>query len=172
MTQPLNKERQALVEANYSLIFTILAALGFSVDDVEDWYGIAAIALCEAARDYPEDTDESFEQYAEAYIRARLTQELLSKSSQRQADQDVLSIDDPCVQSELIDPGDITQDVALKEAIGKAMIPLGKQDKYIVSLMLCGEELSTIQRRVGVPSDHIESVWRAFAEAVKAEITA
>lgn len=61
MSQKLNPNQQELVTNTHDLIYDILNEFELSDNDTEDWYGIAAITLCEAALAHPKMPRDDFE---------------------------------------------------------------------------------------------------------------
>lgn len=64
MTNKLNKEQQQLVEDNHNLIYGIMHQYKLSLDAPEDYYGAAAVGLCNAALHYDPDRNIKFSTYA------------------------------------------------------------------------------------------------------------
>lgn len=60
----LTKEQQQLVIDNEKLIFSYMNRFGLLEDDIEDWYGLLAFALCKAARSFNETKGFKFSTYA------------------------------------------------------------------------------------------------------------
>lgn len=60
----MTAEQKQLVIDNHNLIYHVLKHLHISLDDYDDWYGLAAIGLCTAAERYISNDDTSFSTYA------------------------------------------------------------------------------------------------------------
>ena len=72
---PLNDKQRELAEANHDLIHIILEDRGLDLNDTPDWYGAAAVGLCEAAKMYTEDVGMDFRAFATAFIEYELKKE-------------------------------------------------------------------------------------------------
>lgn len=64
MTSKLTEKQAKMVEDNHNLIYTFLYKNGLDNNEIEDWYGVAAIALCKAAATYDENIGTPFSSYA------------------------------------------------------------------------------------------------------------
>lgn len=60
----LTPEEQELVAENENLIYSYMNRFGLSENEVEDWYGLLAVALCRAARGFDENRGFTFSTYA------------------------------------------------------------------------------------------------------------
>ena len=68
MTGRLNEEQQKMVEENHDLIYRFMHKYHLSENDITDWYGELAIALCEAALSYTDKCGVEFYKYAVVYM--------------------------------------------------------------------------------------------------------
>ena len=73
----LNEEQRKLAEDNHNLIYFVLDKYGWSV---EDYYGLAAIALCKAAHNYDPERRTAFSTYS---VRAIKNEILSDKRKER-----------------------------------------------------------------------------------------
>lgn len=80
MEQRLNRRQRLLVEANHAVIYKVLGRYGLPVSE---YYGIAALALCEAALSWSSDGDASFETYVSVCIRHALANEVRRQTAQK-----------------------------------------------------------------------------------------
>ena len=60
----LTLEEQKLVSENEKLIYSYMNRFGLSENEVEDWYGSLAVALCNAAHGFDENRGFTFSTYA------------------------------------------------------------------------------------------------------------
>ena len=64
----MTEEQKKLAEENHNLIYFYARKYHISKQDFEDMYGILAIALCKAARDYDESRGRAFSTVAMGYM--------------------------------------------------------------------------------------------------------
>ena len=64
----MTEEQKKLAEENHSLIYFYARKYHISKKDFEDMYGILAIGLCKAARDYDESRGSAFSTVAMGYM--------------------------------------------------------------------------------------------------------
>ena len=64
----MTEEQKKLVEENHSLIYFYARKYNMSKQDFDDMYGILAIGLCKAARDYDESRGSAFSTVAMGYM--------------------------------------------------------------------------------------------------------
>ena len=64
----MTEEQKKLAEENHNLIYFYARKYHISKQDFEDMYGILAIALCKAARDYDESRGIAFSTLAMGYM--------------------------------------------------------------------------------------------------------
>ena len=64
----MTEEQKKLVEENHSLIYFYARKYNMSKQDFDDMYGILAIGLCKAARDYDESRGSAFSTVAMRYM--------------------------------------------------------------------------------------------------------
>lgn len=106
--KPMTKEQQKLVEENHNLIYHMCHKYNLNI---EEYYGILAIALCKAAISYDKNTGYSFATYAcKAMYNAYLLNIRYAKSSRRNGV--VVSLNDIIYEN---NNGD--SDIALEDTI-------------------------------------------------------
>lgn len=64
----MTEEQKKLAEENHSLIYFYARKYNISKQDFDDMYGILAIGLCKAARDYDESRGSAFSTVAMGYM--------------------------------------------------------------------------------------------------------
>lgn len=169
MYQPLNSAQQKLVEENHDLIFAFLEKHNLSLDDTEDWYGSAAIGLCNAAVLYTSNGGDKFP--AIAY-------ECMDNEVKRGRDQNnrgipnIVSLDDKTIWSYFVSSGFAPADpefrVFLHDAIDIALRELSDCDKAIIELMIGhGSTPEDAAQKLGFPAAHVLKVFESFISKVK-----
>ncbi len=121
----LTPEQQKLVEDNHNLIYHILNKMNL---DIEEYYGLAAIGLCQAARNYS-NTKAKFSTYACFIMRAVIHNEFTRKNAQKR-DGIVLSLNEPVPNTIDLTFGDMVFDNDTPETVAIANEILKTIDKF------------------------------------------
>ena len=90
MEKRLNAEQQRLVADNHAVIYKILGHLKLPIDG---YYGICAIALCNAALMWRDDGRAKFETYATRCIKNALISEYKKQRAQKRIAPEVIPND-------------------------------------------------------------------------------
>ena len=86
----LTPEEQKLVAENEKLIYSYMNRFNLSENEVEDWYGLLAFALCKAARGFDESKGYKFSTYAWTC----LTHEVWNLHDRKHSLENVVSFDE------------------------------------------------------------------------------
>lgn len=164
----LNDAQKKLVEENHNLIYSYMHSRKLKEDDLDDWYGTLAIALCKAAVGYDETLGYKFSPYAYTCMDNEVRKVMNSKTSI--PDREVLSLDyelentkDLCLLGCLADPVDYTRIVYFKDALDNVisstkqkhvdMVKMGVQD---------GLSCTEIAEKLGVTKQSVSAAQIKF----------
>jgi len=87
----MTTEQKKLVEDNHNLIYSFLRKVNL---DIEDYYDLAAIGLCKAAKGYNPDKGLAFSTFAYRCMRNQVGQEFRKENMQkRSGDKEILYYD-------------------------------------------------------------------------------
>ena len=113
----LNQTQQKLVEDNHNLIFSFMNKNKLSFNDVEDWYGTCAIAMCKAAMTYDPDRNVKFGTVAYVYMNNAMKNTLAKYSKEEMC----LSLDYY-----------MTEDIQLEDCITNNSDEIGEFEFYTI----------------------------------------
>lgn len=140
----MTDEQKKLVEGNHNLIYWYLKNHGLSVDE---YYGAAAIGLCNAAMTYDAKNKTQFSTYAYCCIENQIKMEFRHNSTKDAIPKDLLFYYESLVPDTdgvtfldmLFAKEDVENDVVLQFIIDKYLNKLKKdRDKTIVKLIIGG----------------------------------
>lgn len=172
MNQILNDTQRKLVEDNHNLIYSFLKDHKLGLNDTEDWYGIAATGLCNAACVFDASRGNSFSTLAYKCMENEVRRE---KKKQRKNVTEVLNLDSEvseeynCSLADIIqDPDDFTYGVYINDSIKTALGELSDRDRLILRLIIGnGMTHEKVAQHVGLSRPYVTRVYRAFISKVK-----
>lgn len=172
MNLPLNNKQRKLVEDNHNLIFSFLQSRGLSLDSNEDWYGVAAIGLCQAARSYDESIGTRFSTLAYKAMDNEVKRVFRAQSKEvvpAVSLDDFVSDDPALVVGNIIpDPHEELSSTNVTYAINKAVSKLNKHQREIVDLVLVhGLSQSDVARRLNLSYSRVNKICKNFECDVK-----
>lgn len=161
----LSNEQAKLVEDNHNLIYSFLLSNGFSM---EDYYDIAAIALCETALNY-DPSKGSFSTYAYHNMLMRVLNEKRKNSAQcRIPECNIFSYDKEISEAGeheltfldvLADSCNVEAEVITNIAFRKYLSGLNKdRDKRILIMLRDGYKQTEICKVVGCSQPHVSRI--------------
>ena len=80
MEQRLNTEQQKLVAEHHDVIYKVLGRCNLNIDE---YYGIASVALCNAAIGWTDNGTATFETFATVCIKHAIANEIRRQSSKK-----------------------------------------------------------------------------------------
>lgn len=171
INRKLNDKQKKLVEDNHNLIYSYLKTNDLSMNDTEDWYGVAAIGLCHAALTYNEDKDVKFSTYAYVCIHHEITHAF---RDHKRSIKDVLSLDDTdCFVEDISCCAALRDDyrfehmLELQEAISHSYGALTEKKKEIIDLIInSGMSQTEIAIKKKLSRQWVNSVYREFINGI------
>jgi len=161
----LNDRQRKLVEDNYHLIKRCLRLM--KAYPIEDYTGLAGIALCEASERYVENEQTKFSTYATTYINNKIKTEFKKNARYRiivsleMPDEDIINNIDLISIYKFDD--EIVHDLSLKDIHCK----LG-DDKYVIlQMILEGYRLNEIAIAYGCTFQYISKVFKEIKKKLK-----
>ena len=172
MNKVLNDAQRKLVEENHSLIYKYLNSRNLSMDSIEDWYGTAAIGLCQAALCY--DPNKGIKFSTLAYVCMDNSVRTIMRDGRKNV-AIFASLDDSipgttdCVLADIIpDPHDLHRSVCLSDAIECALEKLTDRDKQFVYLITNkGMTQANIARQFGVSRTLVSNAYCKFINSIR-----
>lgn len=143
----LNDKQRKLVEDNHSLIFWYAHKNHL---DLEEWYGILALALCKAALKYDEEKSK-FTTYAVMSMKNEMLAELRKrKADKRMLYSEVLTGD--MLETQAVTKGDLDSLVMLKDILQND--PRGE----LLGLYINGYTQAEIAEILGISQAHVSRI--------------
>lgn len=163
MEKKLNDSQRKLVEDHHHLISMLLESRNLSDNDDEDWYGIAALALCEAAVERKNGSPDGFSEEAIKAMEEAIEKEV---NRPRLDTYDVISDRDILMRSQFM-YDDYLESVYLSDAVRLALAELDSEDQTIVTTIM-RENITAAEAAVllGVAVDTATLVYEEFVRLV------
>jgi RNA polymerase sigma factor (sigma-70 family) len=157
----MTTDQRELAEQNHNLIYHVLNRYGWPIDE---YYDVAAIALCEAAIRYDPDYGVKFSTYACQTIKGKLLQELRKQRP-------VISLDEPITEDESITIGDtIPYHQDMKEGYLDFLArftKLTKPQADIIKLKAAGYSQADIARFFGVSEQYVSYIVKTIRRRLR-----
>lgn len=172
MNKTLTPAQQKLAEDNYGLVFSFLNDHGLNSDAVEDWHGIAAVALCNAAMTYDESRGIAFSTYAYKCMENDFFHACNKQKNELNvvvSFEDIVPNTDDRTYAELIGGSeDVDMSVFDNDVIRDTYNRLPPAEKRVVALVF-GEGYSGVEAaaKLKVSSQYISKVCRKFKRIIK-----
>lgn len=168
---PLTNSQKKLVEDNHNLIFAFLHLRGLPLDSTEDWYGVAAIGMCQAAKAYDESRGVKFSTLAFKAMdnEVKRTCRDNSKEVLPSVSLDECVLEDPYLTLGNIvpDPKESFSSIDLGQAIDEAYNELTDTQRKIIDLLLYREftqQQAATEANVSV--SRVSKIYRNFVDSV------
>lgn len=163
MEKKLNDSQRKLIEAHHHLISMLLESRNLSDNNDEDWYGIAALALCEAAAERENGSSDGFSEEAIKAMEEAIEKEM---NRPRLDTYDVISDKDILMRSQFM-YDDYLESVYLSDAVRLALAELDSEDQTIVTTIM-RENITAAEAAVllGVAVDTATLVYEEFVRLV------
>lgn len=176
MSKKLNDKQRKLVEDNHGIIYSYLNSHNLSYDDVEDWYGLAAIGLCKAALAYDETRNVKFSTLAYICIHRTIVKAI---DKDRKRIHCSHSLDEPFNDEQDMFYGDTISDKSspsedqfiLSRAIEESTNELNDRDKMIIDCITNrGMKQVEVASQLGLTRASISRVFVKFMNSVNERI--
>ena len=152
----LTDEQRKLIEDNHNLIYSFLRKHDY---DPEEYYGLAAIGLCKAARTY-DKSKGSFSTYAYRAMRGCVINDIRDRSAAKRIPENLIDSynNEICTEDGgiveymdiLASNEDLEKEVVEKILVESFMSKLSDRDRLIFSLLINGYDYREIAKIVGV----------------------
>lgn len=152
----LTDEQRKLIEDNHNLIYSFLHKYDY---DPEEYYGLAAIGLCRAAKLY-DVSKGSFSTYAYRAMRGCVINDIRERSAAKRIPENLIDSynNDICTEDggivEYLDTltsnEDLEKEVVEKVLVESCMAKLSDRDRLIFNLLIKGYDYREIAKIVGV----------------------
>lgn len=170
MSKTLNDAQRKLVEDNHNLIYSFLNSRHLSLDSVEDWYGTAAIGLCNAAMTFDESRGTKFQTYAYKCMKNAVNGVMRNNAKLIVP---VFSLDDTAIENGSLE-GIITDnkdpffDIYVKESIEIATRGMSDRDKQMVDMIIRqGYDQSSVARVFGLSRQRVSEIMKPVLETIR-----
>lgn len=176
MSGKLNDKQRKLVEDNHNIIYHYLHSRNLSLDDVEDWYGLAAIGLCKAALAYDETRNVKFSTLAYICIHRTIMRAIDKDRSRIHCSH---SLDEPFNEEKNLFLGDTIPDkfspseeqFIINRAIEESTNELNDRDKMIIDCITNkGMKQVEVAQKLGLTRASISRVFVKFMSSVNNRI--
>ena len=170
--EKLTDAQRKLVEENHNLIYKVLYDKGFNI---EEWYDVAAIALCNAAALYKPEKDIKFATYAYTSIYFSICRQMdLNKAQHRIPDSVLFSYNKMVPGDEyersyadfLPGSGSFEDDIIDVERFKKGLEKLNNRDREIILLLADGHTYKSVGEKFGLSRESIRQILNKYAKAV------
>jgi len=169
----LTSEQQKLVEENHNLIYHILRQMHL---DIDDWYGVGAIGLCEAGKRYKPDMGCKFSSFAGICIKSAINREYRMQGYQKRAmdkelvyyDAEISDNDIDTYQNYLTDDVDVEQSVIDKITKDNMADSLDEKKKKIFTMLMDGYVAREIGEVMGCTDKNIHQQKKTIEKKLKA----
>lgn len=172
MSQKLNDTQRKLVEDNHNLIYSFLNKRNLGMDEVEDWYGTAAIGLCKAAKAYNPDLDVKFSTFAYVCMNTEVVNILRKNKNEIKA---LLSLtesmngNEDCILENIVpDKDDCFFSVYLNDAIDIATKKMSERNRKIIDLLLIeGYTQVDVAKMFGMTRSNVSRIYNQVIDKVE-----
>ena len=148
----LTKEQQKLVEENHNLIYSFCYKYNL---DIEEWYDIFAIALCEAIKKW-DNTRSNLSTFVYVKFKTTMLMEYRnSKALKRGREFTNISIDNETFTLEIEDTKNIENNVVDKIVSQEKIKTLKHSDQKLLLMRLKGYNQKEIAEKMGVSQPSI-----------------
>ena len=151
-TKKLTTSEQREVENNAGLAIYAINQLGLSDNDVNDWYGVAMIALCKAAQKYDSNKGVKFSTYAMTVIMNAL------KTEMRKQKRQPLTVNYEEALGNMEDTNiSVESEIEVHDMLKHATEGMSDQTKQILLLHLKGYDTDYITNKLGVSKSSVHN---------------
>lgn len=163
----MTEEQKKIAEENHKLIFDYLWRKGLSVDD---YYDIAAIALCRAAMTYDGESSK-FSTYAYScmahlisnYHRSKYTLSAIPEASVISMNTPVSDTDETStLESFLPSASDLEVDIVSAQVVNGLLSKLTDREKQVVSMLEAGYSYREMAKILGISPARVGHIVNAI----------
>lgn len=173
----MTDEQRKLVEDNHNYIFYFLNKYGLSIDE---WYDMAAIGLCKAARSYNQ-YQSKFVTYAHQCMFTTVFSEKRKEKSSKAVPRHMMtSLQDLAytntagkqIKYEDCIPSDANlEEIALSQvAVAEVMDKLSDRERTILQMTIDGYSQEQIAQRIGISQSHSSRIIRGIRTRLREEL--
>lgn len=178
---PLTIEQAEMVSQNHNLIFLALHRMGLPTEGnvEEDWYGVAAIALCRAARNYDPERGYTFSTFAMRVIHNGLAVAIRDRNSGKKIPPECVSSYNKIVPIEtdkdqeysslLPSPTNVERQVLTKVSVEKVKSKMTEKENRVLTLAELGYSNEDIGKIIGVSHSRITQIKAKFKKKYERE---
>lgn len=166
----MTTEQLKLVDENHNLIYYYINK---NLDgNIEDWYGIIAIALCKAAINF-DKSKGTFATYAIRCMENEYRMEIRKlNTDSRKCDRNAISLDITVTEDGDCTLGDIVADKSIKLEEGcmtivdmqRLLDSMSERDKNVILLTLLGYNQQEIAKEKGISQGCISKIIKRFKD--------
>lgn len=173
MTNALTEEQKKLVEDNHNLIYSYIWKKGLNNNETEDWYGIFAVSLCNAAKLYDPDKGYRFTTLAFTAMENDLKMVLRHRKIQI-PEECKISLDDPIdekghtIHEIIADNKDNFQAVFLNDAVERVLGRMNERKSRVIRCLIKNDLSATLTaKELGLSSQHVSKTYSMFLKKIK-----
>lgn len=170
MSKVLNDAQRKLVEDNHNLIYSFLNSRHLSLDSVEDWYGTAAIGLCNAAMTFDESRGTKFPTYAYKCMQNAVSGVMRANANRiiPAFSLDDTAIENGCIGEIIADDKDPFFDIYVKESIEIATQGMSDRDTQMIDMIVRqGYDQTSVARAFGLTKQRVSNIVKPALEKVR-----
>lgn len=172
MATVLTDSQALLVEKNHSLIFSFLKKCNLEIDD---WYGVAALGLCNAARHFDPDRNIKFSSLA---YQCMLNSVRMEMRSQRKLVSASLSLEDPIsdiedesllISETVYEEADFRDAIAIRSMYNQVRDQFSIRDRNIIDrIFLHSQDQRSVASNYGISQAQISRICKKFSNSFAA----
>lgn len=168
----LTDDQRKLIEENHNLIYKIIYD---SKLDMEEWYDILAIVLCNAAMLYDPNRDIKFSTYACRSMKNEICKQIELSKAQHRIPADIICSYDRTVYDDnekkeyverLTDNRSFEDDILDIERFKKGLLKLKPRDQQVILMLIDGYTYAKIGEKFGISRERVRQITIAYANAI------
>lgn len=166
----LNDKQRKLIEENHNLIYSFMNSKHLIEDNISDWYGTCAVALCKAALTFDESLGFQFSTYAYKCMNKEVSHVLRQRSIQS-----ACSLDDFITEEKDLTLGEIIadkhnrfDDMELRLLLDRKAETLPKHKKaIIIDCIYSGLTQTDIAAKYGITRQRVSKIYQEFIDKIR-----
>lgn len=175
----LTTEQQQLVTDNHNLIYHLMNKFNLSDNDVEDWYGICAIGLCNAALLFDSTKNFKFSTYACVCIEHEILKTFQVNNYPKRKCDGILSLDVAIPNTDGITYVNAIKDdmadsyvetIEFMECFERALNRLSDRNKEIILKLTSEKTRKELENEYEISKERIRQIVNVFNEKLKTEL--
>lgn len=172
MLNRLNDRQRQLVADNHNLIYKFLSLRNLDVNDIEDWYGVAATGLCKAGIIFDSTRGVRFSSLAFICMENEVRREF--RRIYKHEIPDVISLECTVIGTNDITLGELIPDstdyeemVDFNDAMCRALDEMSDKGRDIVNKIIAGAEKTEVARLFGISRTAVYNTYHSFIRKLK-----